>query len=36
MEFLSDNILKGISSYNRFLLKFKVNFDKLPRGKQLR
>lgn len=36
MGFISDNILKSISSYNLLLLKFKVDFDKLLRGKQLR
>lgn len=35
-EFLSDNILKRISSHNLFLLKFKVDFDKSLKGKQLR
>lgn len=36
MEYISDNILKRISSYNLFLLKFKVNFDKLLRDKQFK
>lgn len=36
MELISDNILKSISSYNLFLLKFKVNFDKLLRGEQFK
>lgn len=36
MELISDNIFKRISSYNLFLLKFKVNFDKLLKGKQFK